>query len=175
MAGRVERSLYRRILLMVKELHRRGFGRLRAAPWSHQNGYIKYPGRWTCSVVPSVVMDPENGAMTDGVQMNRLREALRFTQHHDPFETLPSHLPFGWTDALFDTPGELADKFLQRFRDLCFIGWGSDPEYERWYDQMLELTAPNGVFYPVVGENEYVEGVLMVSDCRLRPPPLVSR
>lgn len=171
MASKIERSLYRRILLMIRELHRKEFGRLRAAPWMHQNGYIKPPGRWTCSIVPSVVMRANNGAFTDGDQMNRLRETLHIIQHHDPFETLGNHQPFGWTDSLFDSPEQLADKFLERFRDLCFIGWGSDPEYEQRFDQMLELTAPNGVFYPIVGENDHVMTAWAVSDCWLRPPP----
>jgi hypothetical protein len=173
-ASRIERSLYRRILLMVKELHRRGFGRLRAAPYMHQNGYLKPPGRWTCSIVPSVVMRADNGAFTDGDRLNRLRETLHIIQHYDPFDTVGSHQPFGWTDALFDSPSELADKFFARYRDLCFIGWGSDPEYERWYDQMLELSAPNGVFFPIGWSNEYVETAYAASDCRFRPPPLAA-
>jgi len=113
MASRIERSLFRRILLMLRLLHRRGFARLQAAPWLHQNGYIKPPGRWTCSIVTSVVMRADNGAFTDGDQMNRLRETLQITQHHDPFETLGSHHPFHWTDALFDSPEQLADKFFR--------------------------------------------------------------
>lgn len=175
MASRVERSLFRRILLMLRLLHRRGFARLRAAPWMHQNGYIKPPGHWTCSIVPSIVMVAENGALTDGHWMNQLRELLDIKQHHDPFETLGNHHPFHWTDALFDSPEQLADKFFQRFRDLCFIGWGSDPEYEQWYEQMLELTAPNGVFYPALGENDHVVTAWAASDCWLRPPPLAAR
>ncbi len=175
MASRVERSLYRRILLMVRELHRKGYGRMRAAPWMHQNGYIKPPGHWTCSIVPSVVMRADNGAFTDGDQMNRFRETLQITQHHDPFETLGNHHPFHWTDALFDSPEQLADKFFQRFRDLYFIGGGSDPEYKQWYDQMLELTAPNGVFYPIIGEQDHVVTAYAASDCWFRPPSLAAR
>ncbi len=174
-ASRVERSLFRRILLMLRHLHRKGFARLRAAPWMHQNGYLKSPGNWSCSIVPSIVMDADNGALTDGHRMNQLRETLKVIQHHDPFETSGNHHPFGWTDALFDTPERLADKFFERFRDLCFIGWGADPEYEQWYDQMLELTAPNGVFYPFVGENDHVVTAWAASDCWLRPPPKVVR
>jgi hypothetical protein len=173
MASRIERSLYRRVLLMVRQLHRMGFARLRAATWMHQNGYIKPPGHWSCSVVPSIVMDSEDGAKTDGHRMNQLREILKVIQHHDPFQTSGSHRPFGWTDACFDTPGQLAEKFFQQFRDLCFVGWGSDPEYEEWYDQMLELTAPNGVCYPV-GQGNVVTA-WAASDCMLRPPPSAAR
>jgi hypothetical protein len=172
---RVERSLFRRILLMVRSLHRMGFGRLRAAPWMHQNGYIKPPGRWSCSVVPLLVMSDTNGALTDGDRMNRLREALGVRSHHDPFETLGHHRAFGWDDALFDTPERLAEKFFERFRDLCFIGWGSDPEYEEWLETTLGMTAPNGVFYPVVGEDDHVVAAYALDDCWLRPPPLAAR
>jgi hypothetical protein len=170
-ARQVQRSLFRRILLTIRELHRMGFGRLRAAPWMHQNGYIKPPGRWSCSVVPSLVMSDTNGALTDGDRMNRMREALGVTSHHDPFETLGHHRAFGWDDALFDTPERLAEKFFERFRDLCFIGWGCDPVYERWYDEMLEATAPNGVFYPLAQNNDHVRSAFTAREDRLPAPP----
>ena len=170
-AAPVQRSLLRRILLMVRELHGMGFGRLRAAPWMYQNGYMTPPGNWTCFVVPAIVVSTENGAMTDGERLDQLRKTLRIIQHHDPFETPGDHQPFKWTDALFDTPAQLAEKFFERFRDLCFVGWDSDPKYGQWYDQMLEATAPNGVFYPVVGDNNRVATAYTVDECWLESPP----
>ncbi len=167
----VDRSLPRRVLRMVRELHRMGFGHLRAAPYMYQNGYIAPPGNWSCSVVPAIVMNSENGAISDGERLNQLRETLGITQHHDPFETRGNHRPFEWMDALFDTPAQLAKKFLSRFRDLCFIGWGGDPAYAQWYDQMLDATAPNGVFYPVHGENDRVATAYTAEDPWLPAPP----
>jgi len=40
---------------------------------------------------------------------------------------------------------------------------------------MLELTAPNGVFYPIVGERDHVVTAYAASDCWFRPPPLAAR
>jgi hypothetical protein len=54
---------------------------------------------------------------------------------------------FGWTDAVSDSPEELADKFIQRFDDLSKASKGKDPAYVIWYTRMLEETAPDGVVY----------------------------
>jgi hypothetical protein len=169
-------SPFRRVLLVVSALHGMGFGRLRAAPWMHQNGYIDPPGRWSCSIVPTVVLDARHGALSDGDRMNELRTALGVTQHYDPWETLGLQPPFGWADLCFESPRSVAERFLAKFRDLCFMGWGSDEAYHRWFEEMLTATAPHGVFYPVVNQYEYVVAAYTRSDeLRLPPPPLPGR
>lgn len=169
-------SPFRRVLLVVSELYGMGFGRLRAAPWMHQNGYIEPPGRWSCSIVPTVVMDARHGALSDGDRMNELRTVLGITQHHDPWETLGLQPPFGWADLCFESPRSVAERFLARFRDLCYMGWGPDEAYRRWFEEMLTATAPHGVFYPVVNQYEYVVAAYTGSDeMRLPPPPLPGR
>jgi len=120
-------------------------------------------------------MDANNGAITDGDWMNRLRQSLRMDQHYDPFETLGDQKPFNWPDAAFDSPRELAIKFVARFAELCHMGWGVDPAYERWYDQMLNTTAPHGVFYPVVNDNGFVRSAYTAEELRIEAPPTVVR
>jgi hypothetical protein len=53
--------------------------------------------------------------------------------------------PFGWTDAVFDSPRELARKFVRERREIAFAGWGPDAEYVEWFWRLLELTGPNGL------------------------------
>ena len=166
-------SSFRRILLVLSELHQMGFGRLRASTWMYQNGYIEPPGRWSCAIVPSVVMKDDHGAMTDGERENELRSALEVIQHHDPWMSTGGQPPFGWSGMCFAPPRVVAEQFLSKFRDLCFIGWGQDPAYQRWYDEMLSATAPYGVFYPIVSETEYVMAAYTgVENLRLPPPPI---
>ena len=174
-AAEINPSSFRRILLMIPELHGMGFGRLRAATWSHQNGYIPPPGRWSCAIVPATVMDANNGAITDDDWINRLRASLGMEKHYDPFETFGDQKPFNWPDAAFDSPRELAKKFAARFTELCYMGWGVDPAYERWYNQMLNTTAPHGVFYPVVDENNFVRSAYTAEDVWIEVPPTVVR
>lgn len=165
-------SSFRRVLLVLSELHRMGFGRLRAATWMHQNGYIEPPGRWSCAIVPSVVLKDDHGAMTDGTRENELRAVLDIVQHHDPWMSLGSQPPFGWSGMCFESPRILAEKFLTTFRELCFIGWGQDYAYQRWYEEMLTATAPHGVFFPIVNETKYVMAAYTgVEDLRLPAPP----
>ena len=139
----------------------------------HQNGYIEPPGRWSCAIVPSVVLKDDHGAMTDGARENELRSALEVTQHHDPWMSLGSQPPFGWSGMCFESPRIVAEQFLSKFRDLCFIGWGQDLAYQRWYEEMMSATAPYGVFFPIVDETEYVMAAYTgVEDLRLSPPPI---
>src|SRR4051794_26823117 len=51
---------------------------------------------------------------------------------------------FGWEDAANDTVSQLADKFIERFPEICAKGKGSDPTYAMWYRELLRTTEPNG-------------------------------
>jgi len=150
-----------------------GFGRLRAATWMHQNGYIEPPGRWSCAIVPTVVLRDDHGAMADDTRINELRAALDVIQHHDPWVSLGGQPPFGWSGMSFESPNVVAEQFLSRFRELCFIGWGKDVAYQRWYDEMLATTSPYGVFFPIVNEHEYVVAAYTGEEgLRLPAPPI---
>ena len=130
-------SPQRRVLLMVRELHLMGFERLRAPAY-------EYPVSWRCPVVPVSWTYREHGG--------------RFAEHHPSLsrllgETALNHTyssasgqhPFGWTDATFASPRELAEKFVRERRELALAGWGPDPEYAEWFRRALEMTGPNGL------------------------------
>lgn len=41
--------------------------------------------------------------------------------------------------------GQSPQKFIERFTDLATDGRGDDPDYARWYKDMLEITEPDGL------------------------------
>jgi DNA-binding transcriptional ArsR family regulator len=122
--------LCRRVLLMVRELHRRGYERLRVAP-----GLTPTDMHWRCSIVPSSEVRPDHGAMT----LIGYGVACYSTGHGSNF--------FGWADADHDSPMTLADKFLGRFSEVAAEGHQADPDYASWYARMLRATDPDGLIY----------------------------
>jgi hypothetical protein len=146
----------RRVLLMIRELHQRGFERLRAVPWAGWEMGAVWP-EWGCDVLPASCVERSNGAARDEEQVARLCGLLRIDTtgcRPSPCSTLGDHVPFGWGDALWDTPPQLAEKFIQRFREVTLAGWGPDPAYAQWFVRMLEATAPHGVFHAVPYDEE---------------------
>jgi DNA-binding transcriptional ArsR family regulator len=123
--------LCRRVLQMVLELHRRGYERLRVAPGMSPSGL-----HWRCSIVPVTNIRRDHGAMV----LDHEKESVRYTSGQE------SRF-FDWTDAERDSPAELADKFIERFRALAAMGRGRDPEYARWYAEMHRATDPGGLIY----------------------------
>ena len=170
-ASEINPSPFRRILLMLRELHGMGFGRLRAAC------LLSLHGQWSCSIVPATVMIENRGAYKNCQLEDRLRHSLGISknQENDPFEALGNQQPFQWLDAAFDSPRQLADKFASRFRELCYTGWGTDRAYEQWFDEMLDKTAPHGVFYPVVDDAEFVRTAYAATELRIVVPPAIGR
>jgi hypothetical protein len=132
-------SPYRRILLMVRELHRLGFERLRAPAY-------QYPLGWRCPIVPAYWTLRSNGGMYDNpfLQMERWFgvEACR----HE-YSSAEGQFPFEWNDVVFSTPRELALRFVRERREIACAGWGADAEYARWFEETLEATKPNGLYY----------------------------
>jgi DNA-binding transcriptional ArsR family regulator len=104
--------LCRRVLLMVRELHRRGFERLRIAPGLSPSGL-----HWLCTITPCDDVRGDHGALALGECCLAARYAsgqgARF---------------FDWADAESDLPAMLADKFLDRFPGLSDLSSGSDPD-----------------------------------------------
>jgi DNA-binding transcriptional ArsR family regulator len=123
--------LCRRVLVMVQELHRRGYEQLRVAPGISPSGL-----HWRCSIVPVDWVRRDHGALAVGggvlAACYGSGQGARF---------------FDWPDAEHDAPVALAGKFLDRFPDIASRGRGSDPEYARWYAGMLRATAPDGLIY----------------------------
>jgi hypothetical protein len=119
-----DRSIYqtpRRILLMVAELHRRGFERLRIFPCEDQ--WMA----WRCYFKAGIPGEPGSIVET------------------------PQHIciympqPFGWKDAAGDSIEQLADKFLERFPRFSAVCKVPDEEYATWFKQMLAATEPDGL------------------------------
>ncbi|MDQ6958030.1 MAG: hypothetical protein Q9M24_02830 [Mariprofundaceae bacterium] len=50
-------------------------------------------------------------------------------------------------DKGHESPRELAEMIIKAFPDIANGGKGEDPEYAAWYENMLQLTAPDGVIY----------------------------
>ena len=150
--------LCRRVLLMVQELHRRGYERLRVAPGLSRSGL-----HWGCSVVPASDVRPGHGAIVldEGSVVARYDSA-----HGAGF--------FGWDDAEHDTPAALASRFLDRFSDLAVRGEGGDPEYARWYARMLRATDPDGLIYAQAGwelPGDHLPALGCTADVKIPLPP----
>ena len=138
-AGKECASPHRRILLMLGELHRMGFERLRAPAYD-------YPLAWRCPIVPAAWTHREHGGTFEDPSAY-IRElfgeksaVLNFT-----YSSASGQSPFDWTDATFATPRELALRFIKECPAIALAGWGPDREYAAWFERMLEMTAPNGV------------------------------
>jgi len=101
------RSPHRTILLMIHELHRMGYQRLRITPDMAPSGM-----HWRCAIAA-----PGAAAAT--------------------YTTGQARAYFGWDDAAADTPQQLAQKFAARFAELCAQGRGADQAYADWFAELL--------------------------------------
>lgn len=128
-----------RVLVMVHELHKLGYQRLRIAPGMSGSGM-----HWRCSVTHAANIRQSHGAMLCAFD----RETAHYTSAQD-------NDYFGWEDAQQDTARQLATKFVERFGEVARLGLGEDWVYAGWYVQMLGL-ADRGVF-PVAYADWYEE------------------
>jgi len=121
-------EIYRKVLLMVRVLHQRGYEQLRISPGMSRSGM-----HWRCSVTSAMNIKSENGAW-----LARYNEELVW------FYTSANQ------DAYFNqrpepdaTPAELADEFVQLFPNISASAKCGDAAYIRWYEEMLRLTEPD--------------------------------
>ena len=111
------------VLLMVHELHKRGFQRLRIVPGMSASGMY-----WRVTILPRTRVLRSHGAMSHDWTWGG----------PEPFYTSGQESKyFDWDDAVEDGPAELADKFLERFPEITEASRGSDWEYAGWYLEML--------------------------------------
>ena len=160
-------QIYRNVLLLVGELHRRSYERLRIRPGMSPSGLY-----WRCSIkAAGRIVRQEVG---DVGQLDA--NVARYTSGQE-------NAYFGWEDAADDTVSQLADKFIMRFPELCARGKGADPSYAQWYREMLSATEPNGLpiayadydlpddCWSVIYYNPPLEGSKQPDACVPLPPP----
>ncbi|MEO1984068.1 MAG: hypothetical protein ABGX22_24085 [Pirellulaceae bacterium] len=109
-----------RVLLMVHELHKRGYQLLRIVPGLNASGTS-----WRCGVTPRSNTLKSHGAMS--ATYDRMAK----------YTSASENQYFEWTDATTDTARQLADKFVDRFPEIVSDAQGRDWEYCGWYVQML--------------------------------------
>lgn len=126
--------VYRKVLLMVGELHARGYQRLRIAPGMAPSGFY-----WRCSITPVTNISSIHGAL------------IAFKSDHDQliarYSSADEGRYFGWKYVSRSKPSKLADLFIGHFPNIVEAGLGPDWEYAGWYQWMLHLTAPDA--FPV--------------------------
>jgi hypothetical protein len=135
---------------MLRELHQRGFERLRAVTGLSPSGC-----HWRLQVTPAIGVAVPGENVDFMARQNRgvaVGDWVVYASANCAFYTTgmsAKHAQecFGWTDAAKDSPRQLADKFIWRFPEVVAEGKGSDPEYVRWYAGMIEATAPEGLIY----------------------------
>ena len=111
------------VLLMVHELHKLGYQRLRIVP-----GMSPSHAYWRVTILPRARILCSNGAMTCDWTWGG----------PEPFYTSGQERRyFGWEDAQDDAPCDLAAKFIARFPEISEAARGSDWAYAGWYLEML--------------------------------------
>lgn len=110
-----------RVLLMVHELHKLGYQRLRISPGLSPSG-----GYWRCVVTPASNILSTHGAWTRDYYLHTARYTSGSGAEY-----------FDWLDARRDTARQLARKFIIRFPDIVEQSNGEDWEYAGWYVEML--------------------------------------
>ncbi len=119
------------VLLMVAELHRMGYQRLRITPGMSPSGMY-----WRCGVtnVENIMADHGALVMDESADM-----ATYSSGAGDRF--------FGWDDARGNSPQDLARKFVERFPVIARLGRGDDEDYALWYDDVVKLTKTGDLPY----------------------------
>lgn len=144
-----------RVLLMVHELHKLGYQRLRIVPGTSPSGCY-----WRCSITPIT-----NILVTHGAHPREIDACILYTTGMD-------NNYFDWKDAKHDTARQLAAKFIERFPEVVREGFGFDWNYAGWYVEMLGF-AERGHF-PVAYSWDHVEPNYLAKDDERElpfPPP----
>lgn len=108
------------LLRMVRVLHERGYQRIRIVPGMSPSGTA-----WRCEITTAAGTRRSHGA----------RNA--FTGPSVRYSSGSERRYFTWDDAETATPEGLADRFIERFSRICEAGRGRDPDYVKWFAEML--------------------------------------
>jgi hypothetical protein len=156
--------IYRKVLLMVQELHKLGFQKIRIAPGMSPSGMD-----WRCAVTPVINISSRHGAkIKSGVIPENL--IARYTSANE-------NAYFGWVDYSDEPPEHLADIFLRGHQELTSAGYGEDHEYVEWYQKMLDLTYPDQLpiayaDWPLSGDYMTTTSPIMNKDVKIPLPPV---
>jgi hypothetical protein len=110
----------RRVLEMVRILHRQGHERLRANPGFSGAGW------WQVRIGPLGPSRDDLGVWYTTASRDRV---------------------FGWEGAERSSPHALADRFRHAYPDIVAAASGADPAYADWFNDVLTRTAPDGLFW----------------------------
>lgn len=120
---------HRQILLVVAELHRRGFQRVRIVPSLGAEGCY-----WQCKIVPAAAMASDDGNVL-------IDENFPTAAYPGDFDS-----EYYWWDGILEqSPDLITDQFVERFPGLMSWGTGRDWAYAGWYQEMMRATQPDAV------------------------------
>ncbi len=138
-------SPYRRVLEMVRELHRMGYEQLRACP------YLYALGTWRCPVVPAAWTFREHGGLFRHPWGGHEPPFANAHEYHTTYTSASGQSRlfdnFSMPGEEFATSRQMAEAFVQQRPHHSFAGRGPDPAYARWLDAVLNTVVPVGVFY----------------------------
>lgn len=148
------------VIEMVARLHELGYQRLRLSCGAAPNGLY-----WRYCVAPAEQFQADGYLLQRHVYPG---VAYGSSNGGDP--------PFGWENGLELDTEALVRRFLERFAAAAEAGRESDPEYARWFAELVELSRPDGA---VVMYGEYVDAQAdgrfeITNGKRVRLPPPLS-
>lgn len=158
--SRLTEAFARKLLAMVAELHHRGYESLRIVPGLSPSGTS-----WRFELVPASRSAPEGGAL--------LRRGG--PRNYPCYTTADGLGAFGWPDAAARSEAELADRAEGKLSALLSKCRTPDPEYVRWFQEMLDASAPLGLPVAYADMRMRPDSLYVVGHCPIRwiptPPP----
>ena len=119
----------RKILLMVEELHRKGYQKLRIVPAISPTGMS-----WRCAILPSTSISLKHGAQ----EADYNTKGINYSSSQGNFF-------YDRKNALNESPIRLAEMFIEYYPGVADAGYGPDWQYAGWFQYMLNLTSPNNL------------------------------
>lgn len=145
-----------RVLRLLRELHRRGYERLRLhMGWSPNGMALRY------GIAPAEQFQPDGFHMQMALYPGR---AFKSTRGEGP--------PFDLGGTENADTEELADAFLSRFRDVASAGRGRDRAYVAWFAALLGRCEPAAI--PIMFSDQYDasrDGILIDGEAEPFPVP----
>jgi len=145
---------------MVGRLHERGLRGIRICPQMSNSGV-----HWIAWITSSKHVLPKHGATLHPTAMMQAMQSAPNSALAACYTSAQGAKYFGWEDSSADSSEQLADKFADRFLEICAEAKQSDMGYVEWYRSMLDDTQPEGLPSICAGSpetNPLVKGKLVV-------------